>query len=455
MTIKKSRSKVRANQYIEHGIQYRGPGRFRAVIRERGVNIQKTFETLEAARDWRIVKRGEIFGEVYVDDSLPSRTTLAEACAWAIEQLGDPPYADPNDKNLKSKWRWWQQSKFAKWPLKKIDSFALIRWRRDVLAADVGDDEEDKRNAEREIGEPIPSTQTVIHRLNALSRLFQDWQAYHGVGDEVLPNPVKKGVRPGLKYRKRRRLKRGELERLLNSADTIRPWLKHAIVLAVETCARQTELAKLRWDDINLNAEHEHMILLDTKNGLDRTVPLSEPAIDAFSELRNLAEQHNRQYPSKKPWSKPIPVETGRGIIHAWRELMELIDTPPDGPIEDLTWHCLRHEGISRLFELTRMSDTQIMAITGHLGRDQLERYTHLRAQTLKSMLPTPEGAAVSEGAGSVRLRHGAPPLLRNEKGRWVPLANGDKISKVVARELLKEALSTLEEDLLVTSSAD
>lgn len=450
MVVYKPRTSYKVDEYVERGIQYRGPSRFRAVIRERGIDAQKTFATLEAAREWRAITRGEVLGEVYVDDSIADKTTVAEACAWALGCLGKPPYPKANDKNLAAKWRWWQSSNFAKWPLTKLDSRALKRWRRDILAADVGDDDDDRAEAEREVGEKIPSPQTIIHRLNALSRLIQDWREHYKLDEDSLPNPVVDGVRPELKFTKRRRLKRGELDRLIDAAPAIRPWLKQAIILAIETCARQTELATLMWENVFLDDEHPHMLLVDTKNGLDRTVPLSDAAIEAFMDLRDMAVTHNASPKSERSvtWDKPLPIDTGRGVIHAWADLLDDINSAPGATaIEDLTWHCLRHEGISRLFELTRMTDSQIMAISGHLGRDQLERYTHLRAQTLRDMLPTATGGMAVEGAGAVRLRHGALPQVKNDKGRWVALSAADKISKVVAKELLKEALAQLGDD--------
>ena len=46
--------------------------------------------------------------------------------------------------------------------------------------------------------------------------------------------------------------------------------------------------------------------------------------------------------------------------------------------IEDLHFHDLRHEGISRLFELG-MNAPQVAAVTGHSSWDILKRYTHIR----------------------------------------------------------------------------
>jgi integrase len=69
-----------------------------------------------------------------------------------------------------------------------------------------------------------------------------------------------------------------------------------------------------------------------------------------------------------------IPVETGRGIAHAFREVITEKEFP------DLRWHDLRHGAISRLFELTDLRDHEIMSITGHLTPAMLARYTHLRS---------------------------------------------------------------------------
>ena len=47
--------------------------------------------------------------------------------------------------------------------------------------------------------------------------------------------------------------------------------------------------------------------------------------------------------------------------------------------IEDLHFHDLRHEGISRLFEMGR-TIPQVAAISGHRSWSSLKRYTHIRA---------------------------------------------------------------------------
>src|SRR3546814_18154947 len=75
-------------------------------------------------------------------------------------------------------------------------------WSSDVCSSDLLDED----NAED--GEPTGpdaecSPQTVIHRLNALSKLLQTWARAHKV---PLENPVKPGVRPGRPEGRDRRL---------------------------------------------------------------------------------------------------------------------------------------------------------------------------------------------------------------------------------------------------------
>lgn len=54
--------------------------------------------------------------------------------------------------------------------------------------------------------------------------------------------------------------------------------------------------------------------------------------------------------------------------------------------IEGLTFHDLRHEAASRLFE-KGLNPMQVAAITGHKTLQMLKRYTHLRAEDLAKLL--------------------------------------------------------------------
>jgi integrase len=46
--------------------------------------------------------------------------------------------------------------------------------------------------------------------------------------------------------------------------------------------------------------------------------------------------------------------------------------------IEDLRFHDLRHEGVSRLFEMGK-TIPQVAVVSGHRSWQSLQRYTHLR----------------------------------------------------------------------------
>jgi integrase len=269
----------------------------------------------------------------------------------------------PDAKNKRSKLTYWQGAEFASWSLASLRPADLIRWRREVLDEDNAEDDETAGPA-AEVG-----PQTVVHRLNVLSQVYKRWSLAH---DHVISNPVIEGVRPGLPDGRNRRLRDGEERRLLNACRaSSRPWLRPAVVIALETCMRQGELAGLTWERVKLDAVYPCCDLLKTKNDRARRVPLSRRAIAAFRVLRRLTNA-----------SMVLPVETGRGIAHAFR------DAAPDEAFPGLRWHDLRHEAISRLFELTDLRDTEIMAISGHLRPEMLARYTHLRADRLGARLP-------------------------------------------------------------------
>ena len=64
------------------------------------------------------------------------------------------------------------------------------------------------------------------------------------------------------------------------------------IIFAVETGMRRSEILKLRWSDIN--GDERTAKLTDTKNGDDRTVPLTR---NAFEILENLKDETEVVFP--------------------------------------------------------------------------------------------------------------------------------------------------------------
>ncbi|MBI5162713.1 MAG: site-specific integrase [Magnetospirillum sp.] len=329
----------------------RGPYQFCARVRRNGVSETKTFETKSAAEEWARIIEGKVTGDEFQDRSLARDTTLSQACQWLANTMPDTPDA----KNKRSKLRYWQESEFATWSLLSLRPADLIGWRREVLDEDGGGDEADC------------SAQTVIHRLNVLSQVYKRWSLAH---DQIITNPVTDGVRPRTPHGRDRRLGEGEEWRLLNVCRaSSRSWLRPAVVIALETCMRQSELAGLTWERVKLDVEDPYADLLKTKNDRARRVPLSPRAVAAFRLLK----------PQKA--GQVFPVETGRGIAHAFRDAVTEQDFP------NLRWHDLRHEGTSRQFEHTDLRDHEIMAITGHLRPEMLTRYTHLRADRLAARL--------------------------------------------------------------------
>ena len=103
--------------------------------------------------------------------------------------------------------------------------------------------------------------------------------------------------------------------------------------------------------------------LKDTKNGLERFVPLSGAALTIIESQRN---SEGALFPVK-------PDTLSQVFARACKRL----------EIENLRFHDLRNEAISRLFE-KGLSVPQVAAMTGHQDYRMLARYVHLHQFELK-----------------------------------------------------------------------
>ena len=139
------------------------------------------------------------------------------------------------------------------------------------------------------------------------------------------------------------------------------------VVIALETAMRQGEILGLHWEHVNLQSRIAH--LPDTKNGSKRDVPLSIKARDALIRL------------GVKPKGRVFNY-TSNGLKSTWRFMLQklMIEDPPH-------FHDLRHEAVSRLFELGTFDMMEVAAISGHKSLSMLKRYTHLKAVKLVKKL--------------------------------------------------------------------
>ena len=162
-----------------------------------------------------------------------------------------------------------------------------------------------------------------------------------------------------------RRLEPGEEEKLLKYAEKYGGHIKVIIQLAIETGARRSELGELRWENIKLSSRTATFI--DTKNGDNRTIPLSSKAIEIF-----------KSFP--RQITGDVFSIRSDSITQAFGRICKLAD------IEDLRFHDLRHEATSRFFEMG-LSIMEVSSITGHKDLAMLKRYTHLKAEDLAKKL--------------------------------------------------------------------
>ncbi|CAN7751031.1 site-specific integrase [Duganella sp. LjRoot269] len=204
------------------------------------------------------------------------------------------------------------------------------------------------------------ATSSVRLEMSLLSSFFEIARIEWGLCDD---NPVKKVRKPKPPPGRDRRLSPREDRQILRYAHNHpNQSLYTIIVLALETAMRQSEILNLDWSNVNLKVGIAH--LPETKNGSKRDVPLSTRARETLIK-----------YGIKS--SGKVFGYTSDGFKSTWRYMTIKLG------IKDLHFHDLRHEAITRLFELGTLDIMEIAAISGHKSLAMLKRYTHLRTQRL------------------------------------------------------------------------
>ena len=316
-------------------VQKRGPYQWRVQIRKKGHPPQtRTFDARSEADAWARQVEGEMDRGLFVSRKEAENTTLTEALDRYEREISSKKRSSDQDGIYV---RHWKKTGLAARNLASIQGKDLAAWRDERLLA--------------------VKPATVDRELRIISHLFtiavKEW------GMAGLVNPVAQIRKPKLPPGRDRRLLPGELEKIL--ANTESPHLSDIVRFALETAMRRGEIAGMTWEMVDL--KKRTVTLPETKNGEKRIVPLSMEALRILSEIPRRLDG--------LVWGiteDPI----SRAFIRACKR----------AKVEGLTFHDLRHEATSRLFE-KGFNPMEVAAITGHKTLQMLKRYTHLKAEDL------------------------------------------------------------------------
>ncbi|MBN6739927.1 site-specific integrase [Acidithiobacillus sp. MC6.1] len=315
---------------------------WQAKVRKKGYPTQThVFRSKREAQEWAAIIESEMARGIWKDRSEAESTTLKDCLErYLVEVMPSKKSAKPEINRL----RQWMERPIA------LQFMAAIRG-KDV-AMSIRDMEAEGKGSN-----------TIRLHLAVLSHLYRVARTEWGMDDLV--NPVELVRKPRLPQGRDRRLTGDEEERLLTACNVVNTELAAIMQLAIETGMRQGEIMGITWDNVSITKCQ--VFLPDTKNGTARTVPLSSKALAVLSSLPHRMDG--------RVWSY-----TQDGMRASWAKALKRAG------ITGLTFHDLRHEATSRLFE-KGLNPMQVAAITGHKTLQMLKRYTHLRAEDLVKLL--------------------------------------------------------------------
>jgi len=249
---------------------------------------------------------------------------------------------------------------FETTPLKNISPFLLEKFKSELSKKKIKASKTTSQNSK------TLSPATIKHCLVLVRQMFnkaEAWGLYQG------NNPIKKVKLPSLNNKRLRFLSHEEADTILAELKRRSQTTHDLALLSLRTGSRFDEMAKLRWQDVDLK---NGLVHLEGKNSETRQA-LMTTDVKAMFVARKDGEPGELVFKNRKDGGKINKVS------HAfWRAIAELGYN--DGITDDsqkVVFHTLRHTFASWL----AMQGTPIYTIKelmGHKSLAMTERYMHL-----------------------------------------------------------------------------
>jgi integrase len=314
------------------------------VVKRNGATVHReaqTFDRKQAAKVW-LARR---------------ETELREP--GALEKAPDPPLADVIDRYIAESRRQIGRTKAQVLRTIKTHHIASLPCSK-VTSTDI-----------RAFAQSLPvQPQTVQNYLSHLAAVFALAKPAWGypLDRQAIKDAMVVTKRLGITSKSRsrdRRPTRAELDRLMQHFGTVkarRPLsapMQKIVAFALFSTRRLEEITRIRWNDYDNN----RVLVRDMKH------PGDKAGNDTWCELPPEASAIIATMPKAETEIFPFTTDAiGAAFTRACKVL----------GIEDLVFHDLRHEGVSRLFEMGK-TIPQAASVSGHRSWQSLKRYTHLR----------------------------------------------------------------------------
>ena len=342
----------------------RASGYWQARIRRSGYPVQSaTFRTKAKAEAWARDVENQMERGVFEDRREAETTTLKTALERYREEVTVQKKSVRAEENLIK--HWIARMEFSDKPLAALRSSDFAKFRDQRLKQ--------------------VSSQTVRHELKLISHLYNIANREWGIS---VTNPLLNLRMPPQGKARERRLTGEEESYLMKALENsgaidqqgksrYNPWIAPIVRFALATAMRQGEILSLAWKSVD--KAKRLATLNETKNGERRVVPLPTSALAVLEELPSSI--NGKVFPTttealRQSWTRAVA--RGRRLYVADCEASG--KEISIGFLEELTFHDLRHEAISRFFELGLDAMT-VAEISGHKTLQMLKRYTHLSKQ--------------------------------------------------------------------------
>ncbi|MFI5324497.1 MAG: tyrosine-type recombinase/integrase, partial [Thermodesulfobacteriota bacterium] len=212
--------------------------------------------------------------------------------------------------------------------------------------------------------------ETINKELGAIRRMFN--LAVQGVlRVRIAKNPVHGLKLINVPKPKPRVLKDWEFQRLYGAASD---HFKPILLCAYMTGMRRSEIAKLKWKDVDLEDGYIHVV--EAKNGESRSIPIGESLLSTLSDLsRDAVNEFVFTGPDSTPYTS----------LTSWKRTW--CTALRKSGIEKCRFHDLRHTFVSNLIVGEKEDYATVMGLSGHKDIRMLLRYSHTREEAKKAAI--------------------------------------------------------------------